>query len=489
MISTPWGEVIEGGLAEGRGLALRTAVAELGDCGLGALLPLLRARSADDVEAAWQRWVEPVDNLVVADRDGAVRYRLAGRVPLRADANRRRLADPGDPGSQWRGWLTVPPADEVGPGGAIVTANERRGPESADVGAVFAPPYRHDRLWALLKGREDLTVADMAAWHDDALLDPRARLIDLTSGWSGWLERGDGRMGAGSAEAAVFAAWRSALVRRVAAEPVLDPLRVPAPSSVLAPFLDLTVRVGRALPGLAAVDRPLGIDLVAHAEAAREEVLASREAGTCPRPGARRTCWRRCTRSAPRHRGRPACRRCRWPVTPTAYAPAAPTRPSPTPAAGVRSRATRGTSRTSRRRAGRCRPGRTPTAAAPPPRPDRGVGGGAAAAGHHGLEPPERGRSRRRDLTGRGAPYGTRRPPRPAVRRPARRRRRRPPARGSRWSWNSTSSSSSPRSCSTEKTARAGTRNRSPAIWMRNDDPVSSASARRRSFATTSSVR
>ena len=54
--------------------------------------------------------------------------------------------------------------------------------------------------------------------------------------------------------------------------------------------------------------------------------------------------------------------------------------------------------------------------------------------------------------------------------------------------WNSTSSTSSPRSCSIENSARAGTRNRSPAIWIRNDEPVSRASASRRSFATTSSV-
>jgi len=146
VVSTPYGDVIDGGLAESRGLALRTAVSELGDSGLGSLLGLLRARSADDVEAAFAGWVEPVNNLVVADRTGAVRYRLVGRVPLRADANRRRLADPADPAAAWRGWLEPPEPDDVGPGGAVVTANDRRGPESEDVGALFAAPYRRDRL-------------------------------------------------------------------------------------------------------------------------------------------------------------------------------------------------------------------------------------------------------------------------------------------------------------------------------------------------------
>lgn len=284
VISTPYGDVIEGGLGTGRGLALRTTVSELGDTGLGALLGLLRARSADDVETAFASWVEPVNNLVVADRGGAVRYRLAGRVPLRADANRRRLADPTDPAAAWQGWLDPARPDDVGPGGAVVTANDRRGPESEAVGALFAAPYRRDRLWALLEGRDDLTVADLADFHGDALLDPRARLTVLTDGWDGWLEGWDGRMHADSTDAALFAAWRTALTRRIVAEPVLDPLRAPAPSTVLAPFVDLTTRVGRALPALAAARRPLGIDVVAHAEAARDEVLAARGPG---RPVAR----------------------------------------------------------------------------------------------------------------------------------------------------------------------------------------------------------
>ncbi len=278
VVRTPWGDVIDGGLAQGHGLALRTAVSELGDTGLGALLGLLRARSADDVEAALAGWVEPVNNLVVADRGGAVRYRLVGRVPLRDDANRRRLADPDDPASDWRGWLDPPRPDDVGQEGAVVTANDRRGPESDHVGALFAGPYRRDRLWALLEGRDDLTVDDLAGFHDDALLDPRARLTVLTDGWDGWLEGWDGRMRADSADAALFAAWRSALTRRVVAEPVLDDLRAAAPSDVLAPALDLTVRVARALPTLAAADRPLGIDLARHADAARVEVLAERDA-------------------------------------------------------------------------------------------------------------------------------------------------------------------------------------------------------------------
>ena len=288
VLSTAVGDVIDGGTDLGRGLTLRSAVAELGDCGFAALLPLLRARTADDVERAYASWVEPVDNLVVADTEGALRYRVAGRVPVRAEANRRGFADAADPASDWHGWLDPLPQHAVGPEGQVVTANERRGAESDPVGSVFAPPYRAERLRALLDGRDDLAVADFAGFHDDAWLDPRARLVALTRDWPGWLEGWDGVMAAGSAHAAAFAAWRSALVRRIVGEPVLDALRAPSPDSVLAPFLDLTTRVARALPALvgaletAPEGRPLGIDVTAHARAARDEVVAFAEAGDLP---------------------------------------------------------------------------------------------------------------------------------------------------------------------------------------------------------------
>ena len=65
--------------------------------GFDAMLPLLRARTADDVDAALDDWVEPVNNVVIADRHGDVRYRVAGRVPVRAEANRRGIVDAADP--------------------------------------------------------------------------------------------------------------------------------------------------------------------------------------------------------------------------------------------------------------------------------------------------------------------------------------------------------------------------------------------------------
>ncbi|MFC6285031.1 penicillin acylase family protein [Nocardioides sp. GCM10027113] len=286
VIATERGRVLAGEPAEepgstGHALSLRTPTDVLGDLGFDALLPLLRARSVDDVDAAFDRWVEPVNNVVAADRDGAVRYRVAGRVPLRAEANRRGIVDAADPAHGWTGWVDPLPRTDVPADGHVVTANERRGPESAAIGTTFAPPHRAARIGALLEGRDDLTADDLAAVHADALLPAlelyRDLLRPLSPGPAGERVRDlllawDGRMETDSAGAAAFAAWRGALVRRVAAEPVLAPLAQPVvDDQVLAPWLDPTARVGVAVETLVAAGEPFGIDLAALATQALDD--------------------------------------------------------------------------------------------------------------------------------------------------------------------------------------------------------------------------
>ncbi|MCW2815320.1 MAG: peptidase penicillin amidase [Nocardioides sp.] len=242
------------------GIGFRGPSTELGDVGFEALLPLLRARTADDVDAAFEHWVEPVNNVVIADVHGTVRYRWAGRVPTR-DAERR-----------WTGWRADRHRVDVGADGQLVTANDRRGPESAEIGDAFAPPHRADRIRELLGERTGLTADDFTAIHDDALLGGREELRHLAPArFADW----DGHMRADSAEAAAYAAWRSAFVTRIAAHPVFDPLREPAPDPVVAPWFDVTVHVGLALSSLAAAGTPFGIDLAECARLAAGDVAAA----------------------------------------------------------------------------------------------------------------------------------------------------------------------------------------------------------------------
>jgi penicillin amidase len=269
VLATERGPLFEVDRERGRGLSLRDAPTVLGDLGFDALLPLLRSRSVDDVDRALDAWVAPVNNVVIADRSGAVRFRNAGRVPVRDEANRRGIV-PGRGADTWSGWVELPRHD-VPPHDQVVTANERRGRESDLLGNEFAPPHRAARIHALLRDRDDLTVADFAAIHGDGFtisaLPLCALVRDLEPGPAGRAVREailewDGVMAAGSGGAAAFAAWRSALTVRLCAEPALAPLRdATGHGPLFAPYLSLEASVGLALEPLANARTPYGIDV------------------------------------------------------------------------------------------------------------------------------------------------------------------------------------------------------------------------------------
>lgn len=274
VVVTARGPVFSGSVDDDRGLSLRAASLVLDDLGFDAILPLLHARSADDVMTALDDWVEPVNNVIAADRDGAVRFRIAGRVPVRPEPNRRGVADPA---SAWTGWVDPLPAHDVAPDGEVVTANERRGPDSGPIGTSFAPPHRADRIRTLLEGRTGLTAADFRDIQDDALLPTLALFQDLVRDLDPGPVRTailewDGRMAADSHGAAAFAAWRSALARRLAAQPVFEPLAEQLlDDAVFAPMLDVAGKIGYAIETLVAAGSPYGLDLRALAQQALDD--------------------------------------------------------------------------------------------------------------------------------------------------------------------------------------------------------------------------
>ena len=59
--------------------------------GLECLLPMLTARSAAELAAAQDGWVDPVNNLVCADTGGQIAYQCRGELPVRSSDAGRRL--------------------------------------------------------------------------------------------------------------------------------------------------------------------------------------------------------------------------------------------------------------------------------------------------------------------------------------------------------------------------------------------------------------
>lgn len=302
-IETPRGLVVAGpGLGPGFGperpgyevfaYSARFPARATSDLGTAALRPLLQARSAEEVAAAFGRWVDPVNRVLTADQDGKVLSLTAGRVPETGATARRRSRDGWEAGVEKVAWRRLPPSRPIHD--CAVDANERPEDPALRLGHAYSPPHRARRIRTLLDelldGRGALDVEDMHDIHRDTLSSSAvgllhhlpapgdtavsARAHELAARLRGW----DGRMDAASVEAAAFAAWRSALVGRLADLPALAALHAPHEMGpVLDPWFDVRARIADGLGVLLAADGPagpLGIDRAAVARDALEDAAA-----------------------------------------------------------------------------------------------------------------------------------------------------------------------------------------------------------------------
>ncbi|MEU0031206.1 penicillin acylase family protein [Streptomyces sp. NPDC006335] len=268
-------------------LSLRYPPRVTEDLGFSALLPLLRARRTADVDRAFDLWAEPVNVVQAADTEGGLLHRVAGTVPVRAEANRLRPVPAWEPGHEWQGRHDTPRAGLTD--GVAVMANQR-GP-ATPLGVEFAPPHRADRITALLREKERWSAADMPRIHMDTHLASAQPLLDHLEALEGLspaataaretILRWDRRMTASSTEAALYAAVRSAVVRRLAAHPAFAALAdPPAYPDVLLPWLGLLPRVAFALEHLLRAEELYGIDRAGIVRDAVEDVAAEPPRGT-----------------------------------------------------------------------------------------------------------------------------------------------------------------------------------------------------------------
>ena len=297
IVVTRNGPVVHGGPGE-RAYALRTPSFALRDLGFSALVPLLHARTVDDVEAAFAGWVEPVNDVLVADATGAVRHLTVGRVPVRAEANRQRPVPAWEPGHEWTGWAEAMPRYDVSSDGFVVTANERRG-EGPWLGVEYAPPHRARRIAELLGADAKVDAAACARIQTDTFLPTAARLQELVAAlaslspgagrWRDVIVGWDGHMDADSTGAGAFGAWRGELVRRIASADALAGLEgTPEVGPLFEPWFLVATRVMTSLDAIVADGgRVLGVDLV---ELAREAIEALGESEP-PTWGSRHTLW------------------------------------------------------------------------------------------------------------------------------------------------------------------------------------------------------
>ncbi|WP_435735946.1 penicillin acylase family protein [Cellulosimicrobium sp. PMB13] len=314
---TARGVVVTGGPDEGgpdageagRAFAVRLAARVDADLGVRSWRRMLRARSARDVADAFAGWVDPVNRVLAADRDTVLSL-TAGRVPHRAPHERALPVQASSDAARPRPWVDLPAAVVVED--VAVDANERPDRPGIALGRTYAPPHRARRIRALLESADGpLGPTDLVRVHGDTRLGSADALLAFLDGSpdgsrsvadardvgdahardpegagspptraaasaaAARLLAWDRHMDADSPDAALYAAWRSALARRVAAHPALAPLHAPhGLDPVLAPWLSVTSRVADALPALLGASW-LGIDGRAEAWSALADVAGT----------------------------------------------------------------------------------------------------------------------------------------------------------------------------------------------------------------------
>ncbi len=216
---TRHGPVVVGGPGRGGGppTGLALCAHELTDAGgsLRSILPQLRSRTLDELDAALAGWIEPVNNFVLADRRD-IGYRTAGAIPIRSAAN-AWLPVPGwVTDHDWQGRIPDEqlPRQRRPSTGLVITANQQiTGSDHPHLIHVNPEsPDRAARIWSRLEDRSGLTVRDQADVHLDTVHRAGQRFAELAGGrLAGW----DGSMDAASTQAALFALAEAALVRRL----------------------------------------------------------------------------------------------------------------------------------------------------------------------------------------------------------------------------------------------------------------------------------
>ncbi|HEU0158062.1 MAG TPA: penicillin acylase family protein [Hyphomicrobiaceae bacterium] len=200
---------------------------------VGLLEPGLK--TVADYMARMQRYVGPMQNMVVADLDGHIGLIAPGRVPRRDAANKvaGRAPVPGwDARYDWKGYVPFQELPRLldPPQGAIGTANARILPPNSPVHLTFDwdPAFRQRRIDELIvapeRGPHDIgsmrqaqaDVLSLAVTRLQPLMIAAAQigetvdqqLLDQLTGW-------DGTMRADRPEPLIFMAWLRAAVRAI----------------------------------------------------------------------------------------------------------------------------------------------------------------------------------------------------------------------------------------------------------------------------------
>lgn len=198
-------------------------------------LAFMRAASVADFFRAAERFVAPMQNMVVADRAGHIGVISPGRVPLRGAANDLRGLAPApgwDARYDWQGFVAADETPrELDPvRGWIATANQRiHAPDYPHfITSEWALPYRQQRIEQMLAERPRHSREDLTRMQTDERSLAVPRLLPwlqqarpehtLAAAAHQALEGFDGTMAADRAAPLIYWAWQRQLARTILAD-------------------------------------------------------------------------------------------------------------------------------------------------------------------------------------------------------------------------------------------------------------------------------
>ena len=185
------------------------------------------ASSWSEFSAALAQWCWPTQNIVYADDQGHIAYHTIGQIPLRPAGLKGVPIQDG--AHEWRGYIPFDalPNSFDPPSGFLATANSRVTTEASPYPLTldWADPYRAERIYKLLQGRDQLRPAEMLAVQTDIYSEMDQEMghrlayaIDHADGKDEQLRKAadlmrswDGRLTVDSAAASLVTRTRSAI--------------------------------------------------------------------------------------------------------------------------------------------------------------------------------------------------------------------------------------------------------------------------------------
>jgi penicillin amidase len=221
-------------------LAMRWTALDPNPGTLDAGIGFNKAKSVAEFIAASASYTAPMQNMVVADRDGHIGFVAAGRVPLRKPENdlKGHVPSPGwDARYDWAGSLppVQTPREIDPPRGWIATANQRIHPADYPhyITSEWALPYRQQRIEQLLASKPQHSLDGLREMQGDEVSLATRRLLPylqraksshaLATAARQQLAGFDGTMAAERAAPLIFWAWTRQLAQGLFADEIGEP--------------------------------------------------------------------------------------------------------------------------------------------------------------------------------------------------------------------------------------------------------------------------